>query len=52
MKATIERQFRFVLMEAGGTPIYRLMPELNLIDLDRALQLVQVLQAIAQNLSA
>jgi hypothetical protein len=37
-------------MEAGETPTYYLMPELNLIDADRALQLLQVLRAIRKQL--
>jgi hypothetical protein len=39
-------------MEAGETPTYYLMPELNLIDADRALQLLQVLRAIGQQIAS
>lgn len=38
--------YRFVQIQAGSPPTYRLMPELNLIDRDRALQILQVLKAI------
>lgn len=41
--------YRFVLIEAGKPPIYHVMPELNLIDRDRAWQLLQVLRAIGQS---
>jgi hypothetical protein len=44
--------YRFVLIEAGETPTYYLMPELNLIDADRALQLLQVLRAIGQQIAS
>jgi hypothetical protein len=37
-----------VLVEAGEVPTYHLMPELNLIDRDRAFQILQVLRAIGQ----
>jgi hypothetical protein len=39
-------------MEAGETPTYYLMPELNLIDADRAFQLLQVLRAIGQQIAS
>jgi hypothetical protein len=39
-------------MEAGETPTYYLMPELNLIDADRTLQLLQVLRAIGQQIAS
>jgi hypothetical protein len=40
--------YRFVLIEAGEVPTYHLMPELNLIDRDRAFQILQVLRAIGK----
>jgi hypothetical protein len=38
--------FRFVYLQAGEPTTYHFLPELNLIDDDRALQLLQVLKAI------
>lgn len=39
--------YRFVYLQQG-TPTYQLLPELNLIDTDRALHLLQVLKAICK----
>ncbi len=38
--------YRFVYLQAGNPPTYQLMPEVNLIDTQRAVQLLQVLKAI------
>lgn len=38
--------YRFVQIQTGSPPTYRVMPELNLIDQERALQILQVLKAI------
>jgi hypothetical protein len=40
--------YRFVEIRGGVSPQYRLMPELNLIDLDRTVQILQVLKAICR----
>jgi hypothetical protein len=40
--------YRFVEIRAGAPSQYRLMPELNLIDLDRTVQILQVLKAICR----
>jgi hypothetical protein len=40
--------YRFVQIQAGQPPRYFLMPELNLLDTQSAIQLLQVLKAIAQ----
>jgi hypothetical protein len=44
--ATNGEQFRFVYLQAGDPPTYQLLPELNLMDDDRALQLLQILKAV------
>jgi hypothetical protein len=41
--------YRFVYLQAGDPPTYCLLPELNLTDLDRAIQLLQVLKAIVKS---
>jgi hypothetical protein len=38
--------YRFVYLQAGDPATYHIMPELNLIDNDRALQLLQILKAV------
>ncbi len=38
--------YRFVYLQAGNPPTYQLMPEVNLIDTQRAVQLLQILKAI------
>lgn len=38
--------YRFVYLEAGNPSTYQLMPEVNLIDSERAVQLLQILKAI------
>jgi hypothetical protein len=40
--------YRFVEILAAELPQYRLMPELNLIDVERAMPIVQVLKAICR----
>ncbi len=40
--------YRFVYLEQGNPPIYQLLPELNLIDSERTIQLLQVLKAICK----
>ena len=40
--------YRFVYLLQGNPAIYQLLPELNLIDSDRAIQLLQVLKAICK----
>lgn len=40
--------YRFVVLENGTPTTYQILPELNLIDLDRAEQLLQVLKGICQ----
>lgn len=40
--------FRFVYLQAGEPATYQLLPEINLVDVDRALQLLQVLKSICQ----
>lgn len=46
--ATNGLRYQFVLLRQGSPPTYQLMPELNLIDRDRSMQLVQVFKAICQ----
>jgi transcriptional antiterminator Rof (Rho-off) len=41
--------YRFVYMQRGTPPTYHVMPELNLIDSDRALQLLQIFKAICKS---
>ena len=38
--------YRFVYLQAGDPATYHIMPELNLIDDDRAFQLLQILKAV------
>lgn len=40
--------YRFVYLQQGNPITYQLLPELNLIDTERSLQLLQVLKAICQ----
>ncbi|MDX2240400.1 MAG: hypothetical protein NW224_06945 [Leptolyngbyaceae cyanobacterium bins.302] len=40
--------FRFVHLQAGNPATYRILPEVNLVDRDRALQLLQVLNALCK----
>lgn len=40
--------YRFVYLQPGNPPTYQLLPELNLIDTERSLQLLQVLKAICK----
>lgn len=41
-------RYQFVHLSQGNPPIYQILPELNLIDRDRSLQLIQVLKAICK----
>lgn len=41
-------RYQFVYLQQGNPPIYQLLPELNLIDSDRTIQLLQVLKAICK----
>lgn len=41
-------RYLFVHLNRGNTPTYQLLPELNLIDTDRLIQLLQVLKAICK----
>ncbi len=38
----------FVYLQQGNPPTYQLLPELNLIESERSLQLLQVLKAICK----
>lgn len=40
--------YRFVYLQQGTPPTYQILPELNLIDSERYIQLLQVLQAICK----
>lgn len=40
--------YRFVYLQTVSSPSYQLLPEVNLIDLERAAQLLQVLKAICR----
>ncbi len=42
------RSYQFVYILQGNPPTYQLMPELNLMETQRAVQLLQVLKAICQ----
>ncbi|MDM9385593.1 restriction endonuclease subunit R [Chlorogloeopsis sp. ULAP01] len=42
------RSYQFVYIQQGNPPIYHLMPELNLMERERSMQLLQVLKAICQ----
>lgn len=44
--ATNGLRYQFVRLAQGNPPTYQLMPELNLFESDRAIQLLQVLKAI------
>ena len=41
-------RYQFVYLQSGTPPTYQLLPELNLIESDRSLQLLQVLKAICK----
>ncbi len=41
-------RYQFVYLQQGNPPTYQLLPELNLIDTERSLQLLQVLKAICK----
>jgi len=41
-------RYQFVYLQQGTPPTYQLLPELNLIDSDRTIQLLQVLKAICK----
>ncbi|MGB3759420.1 MAG: restriction endonuclease subunit R [Rivularia sp. (in: cyanobacteria)] len=42
------REYQFVYIQQGNPPIYQLMPSLNLIESQRAVELLQVLKAICE----
>lgn len=46
--ATNGRSYQFVHLRRGNPPTYQLMPELNLIERDRSIQLLQVFKAICR----
>lgn len=46
--ATNGKNYQFVYLQEGHPPIYQLLPELNLIRSEHALELLQVLKAICQ----
>lgn len=46
--ATNGVSYRFVYIQPGKPPTYQLMPEVNLIDFERAIELLQVLKAICK----
>jgi hypothetical protein len=41
-------RYQFVYLQPGNPPTYYLLPELNLIDTERSLQILQVLKAICK----
>lgn len=41
-------RYQFVYLQQGNSPTYQLLPELNLIDSERTIQLLQVLKAICK----
>ena len=41
-------RYQFVYLQQGNPPTYQLLPELNLIDSERTIQLLQVLKAICK----
>ena len=41
-------RYQFVYLQPGNPPTYQLLPELNLIDTERSLQILQVLKAICK----
>jgi hypothetical protein len=49
--ATNGLRYQFVYIQLGDTPIYQIMPDLNLWEIDRTTQLLQVLKAICKLLS-
>ncbi len=42
------REYQFVYIQQGNPPIYQLMPSLNLMESQRAVELLQVLKAICE----
>ncbi|NJN09725.1 MAG: restriction endonuclease subunit R [Richelia sp. RM1_1_1] len=42
------REYQFVYIQPGNPPIYQLMPLLNLMESERAVELLQVLKAICE----
>lgn len=40
--------YRFIYLQQGDPPTYQILPEVNLIDAERSLQLLQVLKAICK----
>jgi hypothetical protein len=38
--------YRFVSLQSGSPSTYHILPEVNLVDLDRALQLLQILKSL------
>ena len=42
------RSYQFVYILQGNPPVYQLLPELNLLESERAIQLLQVLKAICK----
>ncbi|MEB3218327.1 MAG: restriction endonuclease subunit R [Nostocales cyanobacterium 94392] len=42
------REYQFVYIQQGNPPIYQLMPSLNLMESERAVELLQVLKAICK----
>jgi hypothetical protein len=38
--------YRFVYLQSGNPSTYHILPEVNLVDLDRALQLLQILKSL------
>ncbi|MBE9211810.1 restriction endonuclease subunit R [Plectonema cf. radiosum LEGE 06105] len=42
------REYQFVYIQQGNPPIYQLMPSLNLMESERAVELLQVLKAICE----
>lgn len=42
------RSYQFVYIQRGNPPTYQLMPELNLMESERSIQLLQVLKAICK----
>ncbi|BAY81811.1 hypothetical protein NIES267_12880 [Calothrix parasitica NIES-267] len=42
------RIYQFVYIQQGNPPIYQLMPSLNLVESERAVELLQVLKAICE----
>ena len=42
------REYQFVYIQQGNPPTYQLMPLLNLMESERAIELLQVLKAICE----